>query len=80
MQISCLLGISPQFSTGEVNMPLPMDDTMWNAPVSAVHFESEPHPKPPGFLQVANSLLSNGKLPQSLNSFGYSIMAYTLFR
>jgi hypothetical protein len=61
-------------------MPLPADEEIWNTPISTLNFESELQSKSPGFRDVSNSLLSNGRLPQSLNPFGYSIMAYTLYR
>lgn len=81
MQISCLLNISPHFSIGEVNMPLPTDEDIWNAPVSTTHFESELlQSKSYNFRHVLDTLLSAGKLPQPLNPFGYSLIAHTLYR
>ncbi|KFY26674.1 hypothetical protein V493_03945 [Pseudogymnoascus sp. VKM F-4281 (FW-2241)] len=41
MQISCLLNIAPLFSVGEVNMPLPSSEEIWNAPTFNTSFESE---------------------------------------
>ncbi|KFY16961.1 hypothetical protein V492_00970 [Pseudogymnoascus sp. VKM F-4246] len=41
MQISCLLNIAPLFSVGEVNMPLPSSEEIWNAPTFSTGFESE---------------------------------------
>ena len=79
MQISCLLNISPLFSVGEVNMPLPSDEQTWNAPGS--NFESElQQPQISNFRAVLDSLISKGTLPQPLNPFGFSLMAYTLYR
>lgn len=81
MQISCLLNISPHFSTGEVNIPLPTDEETWNAPASTAHFESELlQSKSSSFRHVVDTLLSAGKLPQPLNPFGYSLIAHTLYR
>ncbi|KAL1962696.1 hypothetical protein VTN77DRAFT_9240 [Rasamsonia byssochlamydoides] len=81
MQISCLLGISPLFSVGEINVPLPSDEETWNAPAAAIDFESELfQPQKSNFRTVLNSLLSAGKLPQPLNPFGFSLIAHTLYR
>ncbi|KIM99147.1 hypothetical protein OIDMADRAFT_56312 [Oidiodendron maius Zn] len=81
MQISCLLNISPQFSIGEVNMPLPTDEEIWNAPASTTHFESELlQSNSSNFRHIMSGLLTNGKLPQPLNPFGYSLIAHTLYR
>lgn len=80
MQISSLLNISPHFSIGEVNMPLPTDEEIWNAPASTAHFELEPQSKSSNFRHILDTLLSAGKLPQPLNPFGYSLIAHTLYR
>ena len=64
MQISALLNIPPLFSVAEINAPLP------NETGSA---ESS-------FRNVLESLLSTGRLPQPLGSFGLSVMAQTLYR
>ena len=81
MQISCLLNISPLFSVGEVNMPLPSDEQTWNAPTAGSDFESElQQPQSSNFRAVLDSLISKGTLPQPLNPFGFSLMAYTLYR
>ena len=81
MQISCLLNISPHFSIGEVNMPLPTDEEIWNAPASTTHFESELlQSNSSNFRHIMSGLLTNGKLPQPLNPFGYSLIAHTLYR
>jgi hypothetical protein len=81
MQISCLLNISPHFAIGEVNMPLPTDEEIWNAPASTAHLESELlQSKPSNFCYVLGSLLSNGKLPRLLNPFGCALIAHTLYR
>lgn len=81
MQISCLLNISPLFSVGEINVPLPSDEETGNAPPAAIDFESELfHPQTSNFRTVLDSLLSAGKLPQPLNPFGFSLIAHTLYR
>lgn len=61
-------------------MPLPADEVISNTPISTVDFESELQSKSLDFRHVSDSLLSNSKLPQPLNPFGYCIMAYTLYR
>ncbi|KAH8805434.1 fungal transcriptional regulatory protein [Xylogone sp. PMI_703] len=80
MQISSLLNISPHFSIGEVNMPLPTDEEIWNAPASTTHFESERQAKSCNIRHILDTLLSAGKLLQPLNPFGYSLIAHTLYR
>lgn len=81
MQISCLLNISPHFSVGEIDMPLPTDEESWNTAPVGLNFDPELlQPKPMNFRHVLESLLSVGKLPQPLNPFGFSLIAHTLYR
>ena len=81
MQISALLNIAPLLSIGEINVPLPMDDEAWSAPHTSTNRSSAQHLQTAlNFRAVLDSLLSKGKLPQPLSSFGFSIIAHTLYR
>ncbi|KFZ03327.1 hypothetical protein V502_11042 [Pseudogymnoascus sp. VKM F-4520 (FW-2644)] len=81
MQISCLLNIAPLFSVGDVNMPLPSSEEIWNAPTISTSFESElVQSNSSNFRVVMSSLISDGKLSQPLNPFGFSLVAHTLYR
>jgi hypothetical protein len=80
-EISCLLNISPLFSVGEINMPLPGDEETWNAPTSGANLEFQlQQPTSPNFHRILDSLLSTRKLLQPLNPFGFSLVAHTLYR
>lgn len=81
MQISCLLNIAPLFAVGEVNMPLPSSEEIWNAPTFSSSLESELVPSnSSNFRVVMSSLIGDGKLSQPLNPFGFSLVAHTLYR
>lgn len=81
MQISCLLNIAPLLSVSEINVPLPIDEEKWNGPnpgesVNLEHVLQQSS----NFRTVLDSLLSTEKLSHPLSSFGYSIVALTLYR
>ncbi|OAQ61102.1 fungal transcriptional regulatory protein [Pochonia chlamydosporia 170] len=78
MQISALLGVAPLLSVGEINVPLPVDDEERKAQRVSSDWPSAQDE--PNFRTVLESLLSSGKLPQPLSSFGLSIVAHTLYR
>ncbi|OBT68701.1 hypothetical protein VE03_01825 [Pseudogymnoascus sp. 23342-1-I1] len=81
MQISCLLNIAPLFAVGEVNMPLPSSEEIWNAPTFSNGFESElVLSSSSNFRVIMSSLIVDGKLSQPLNPFGFSLVAHTLYR
>lgn len=81
MQISCLLNIAPLLSVSEINVPLPIDEETWNAsnPGESVNLEHVLQ-QSSNFRTVLDSLLSTEKLLRPLSSFGYSIVALTLYR
>jgi hypothetical protein len=81
MQISCLLNIAPLLSVSEINVPLPIDEEAWNGtnPGESVNLEHVLQ-RSSNFRTVLDSLLSTEKLPRPLSSFGYSIVALTLYR
>lgn len=78
MQISALLGVAPLLSVGEINVPLPVDDEERKSQRVSSDWPSAQDE--PNFRTVLESLLSSGKLPQPLSSFGLSIVAHTLYR
>lgn len=81
MQISALLNISPHFSIGEIDMPLPSDKEAWESRLARGHLDhAQSRSDTLNFRHVLENLLSVGKLPQPLNPFGLSIIAHTLFR
>lgn len=62
-------------------MPLPSSEELWNAPTFSAGFESELiQSNSPSFRVVMSSLISDGKLSQPLNPFGFSLVAHTLYR
>ena len=81
MQISCLLNIPPLLSVSEIDVPLPIDEEAWKAS----RLGETPNPESvlqqsSNFRAVLDTLLSTEKLQRPLSTFGYSIVAHTLYR